>query len=181
MALGSTQPLTLWDNLPGSKGRPVRKADNLTAICEPIVWKMWDLRRITNLWRPPPVTALHLQGNSITYIHTRVCIRNRGTNVLATSRSHSDVSEIVHSERKWHGDARTQHLGRYLHLNWNLNLHHQCQLLMSFLIQVDGMRTWGNRPKNYNILYGCDCQHNKNADLRVTTKTDANMYLPYLI
>jgi hypothetical protein len=23
--------------LPGSKGRPVRKADNLTAICEPIV------------------------------------------------------------------------------------------------------------------------------------------------
>jgi hypothetical protein len=39
MALGSTQPLTEMStrNLPGSKGRPVRKADNLTAICEPIV------------------------------------------------------------------------------------------------------------------------------------------------
>jgi hypothetical protein len=24
-------------NLPGGKGRPVREADNLTAICEPIV------------------------------------------------------------------------------------------------------------------------------------------------
>jgi hypothetical protein len=24
-------------NLPGGKGRPARKADNLTAICEPIV------------------------------------------------------------------------------------------------------------------------------------------------
>jgi hypothetical protein len=24
-------------NLPGGKGRPERKADNLTAICEPIV------------------------------------------------------------------------------------------------------------------------------------------------
>jgi hypothetical protein len=39
MALGSTQPLTEIStrNLPGGKGRPARKADNLTAICQPIV------------------------------------------------------------------------------------------------------------------------------------------------
>jgi hypothetical protein len=40
MALESTQPLTEMStrNFPGVKGgRPVRKADNLTAICEPIV------------------------------------------------------------------------------------------------------------------------------------------------
>jgi hypothetical protein len=39
MALGSTQPLTKMStrNTPGVKGRPARKADNLTAICEPIV------------------------------------------------------------------------------------------------------------------------------------------------
>jgi hypothetical protein len=39
MALGSTQPLTEMStrNLPGVKERPARKADNLTAICEPIV------------------------------------------------------------------------------------------------------------------------------------------------
>jgi hypothetical protein len=39
MALGSTQPLTEMStrNVPGGKGRSVRKADNLTAICEPIV------------------------------------------------------------------------------------------------------------------------------------------------
>jgi hypothetical protein len=39
MALGSTQPLAeiSTSNLPGGKGRPARKADNLTAICEPIV------------------------------------------------------------------------------------------------------------------------------------------------
>jgi hypothetical protein len=40
-ALSLTQPLTemsTW-NLPGGGGkeRPVRKADNLTAICEPII------------------------------------------------------------------------------------------------------------------------------------------------
>jgi hypothetical protein len=39
MALGSTQPLTEMStrNHPGGKGRPARGADNLTAICEPIV------------------------------------------------------------------------------------------------------------------------------------------------
>jgi hypothetical protein len=39
MALGSTQPLTEMStrNLPGINGRPALKADNLTAICEPLV------------------------------------------------------------------------------------------------------------------------------------------------
>jgi hypothetical protein len=39
MALVLTQPLTEMSdrNLPGGKGRPARKADNLTATCEPIV------------------------------------------------------------------------------------------------------------------------------------------------
>jgi hypothetical protein len=38
MALGSIQPLTEMSTrvLPGGKERPTRKADNLTAICEPI-------------------------------------------------------------------------------------------------------------------------------------------------
>jgi hypothetical protein len=39
MALGSTQPLTEMStgNLPSIEGRPTRKADNLTVICEPFV------------------------------------------------------------------------------------------------------------------------------------------------
>jgi hypothetical protein len=39
MALGLTQHLTEMSTrkLPGGKGRPACKADNLTAICEPIV------------------------------------------------------------------------------------------------------------------------------------------------
>jgi hypothetical protein len=49
MALGSTQSLTemITRNLPGAKGHPARKADSLTAICEPTVYKMWEPRRIT--------------------------------------------------------------------------------------------------------------------------------------
>jgi hypothetical protein len=39
MALGSTQPLTEMStrNILGGKARPARRADNLTAICKPIV------------------------------------------------------------------------------------------------------------------------------------------------
>jgi hypothetical protein len=39
MVLGSTQPLTEMStmNFPGGKGRPARKADKFTAICESIV------------------------------------------------------------------------------------------------------------------------------------------------
>jgi hypothetical protein len=39
LPLGSTQPLTeiSTGNLPGGKGRPAGKADNLVTICEAIV------------------------------------------------------------------------------------------------------------------------------------------------
>jgi hypothetical protein len=55
MVLRSTQPLTeintrnlLWGG--GGKGRPALKAENLTAIYESIVYKVWDPRRLTTLW-----------------------------------------------------------------------------------------------------------------------------------
>jgi hypothetical protein len=52
MALGPTQPLTEMSTskVTGGKERAVREADNLTAICEPIVQKMWDPQRLTTLW-----------------------------------------------------------------------------------------------------------------------------------
>jgi hypothetical protein len=53
MALGSTQTLIEMSirNLPGvGKVAAARKADNLTAICHPIVKKMWEPRRLTTLW-----------------------------------------------------------------------------------------------------------------------------------
>jgi hypothetical protein len=58
MALQSTQPLTEMNtrNVSGGKGRPARKVDNLTAICEPTLWKMWEPRRLTTPWAS---TACH--------------------------------------------------------------------------------------------------------------------------
>jgi hypothetical protein len=51
MAVGSPQRLTEMStrNVPGVKGRPARKADNLSALCEPTVQKMWQPRRLTTL------------------------------------------------------------------------------------------------------------------------------------
>jgi hypothetical protein len=34
----------------GGKGRSALKADILSVICEPIVYKMWEPRRLTTLW-----------------------------------------------------------------------------------------------------------------------------------
>ena len=45
MVLGLTQPLTEMSKgifLGVNGGRPVREADKLAAICEPIVYKMWE-------------------------------------------------------------------------------------------------------------------------------------------
>jgi hypothetical protein len=51
MALESTQPLTNeYQESSGGKARPVRRADNLTAICEPdCLEKIWEPRRLRTL------------------------------------------------------------------------------------------------------------------------------------
>jgi hypothetical protein len=50
MILGSTKSVTEMStrDIPGGKWGPVCKAD-LTAICEPIVYKMLEPRRLTKL------------------------------------------------------------------------------------------------------------------------------------
>jgi hypothetical protein len=62
MALGSTQPLTEMStrNLPGGKKRPARRADNLAAICEPNVWKMWEPQPLTTLRASTACTGITL-------------------------------------------------------------------------------------------------------------------------
>jgi hypothetical protein len=74
MALGSTQPLTEMGtrNLPGRKGRPARGDDNLTAICEPIVQKMWEPRRLTTQW-----ASNACYGDSFTISWQSVVVKTR--------------------------------------------------------------------------------------------------------
>jgi hypothetical protein len=57
----------------GSKARPVCDADNLTAICEPIVYIMWDPQHLATLW-----ASSAYYGDSFTfyllYVHVEVCV-----------------------------------------------------------------------------------------------------------
>jgi hypothetical protein len=62
--------LCTW-KLPGGKGRPARKADNITAICEPTVWKIWEPRRLTTLW-----TSTACYRDSFSFIALRSLFHN---------------------------------------------------------------------------------------------------------
>jgi hypothetical protein len=55
MALGSTQSLTEMNTKtrPGGKGRPARKANNLTAICEPTVQRKYGSHDVSQDYGPP--------------------------------------------------------------------------------------------------------------------------------
>jgi hypothetical protein len=79
----------------------------------------WSLDISLPCWPLRPVAALPLRRNSITYIHTCVVSEMEAKNILATCRGYSHVSE------SGTGRETSQRLCRYLHLNWNLNLHHQ--------------------------------------------------------
>jgi hypothetical protein len=97
MAMGSTQPLTEMStrNLLGVKGGlRARKADNLTAFCEPIVEKMWEPRRLTTLWAPTACYKVRALW-SFARVRTVVLLLL----YIAVARQHKDVYNTAVSTR----------------------------------------------------------------------------------
>jgi hypothetical protein len=90
MALGLTQPLTEMStrNFPGGKRRPALKADNLTAICEQTVYKMWA-RRLTTLWA---FTGCYRDSFTVYLFSTMRFFSKYTYDVLGCTYSDSDFS-----------------------------------------------------------------------------------------
>jgi hypothetical protein len=90
MALGLTQSLTQMSsrNLPGGEGRPARKADILTAICEPIVEEMWKPRCLTTLR-----ASTNCYRNTFTF-YVRVSIPTAGTQTKKEIKEQMENQQI---------------------------------------------------------------------------------------
>jgi hypothetical protein len=77
MALVSTEPLTEMStrNFPGSKRRPDRRADNLAAIYEPNICKLWEPQPLTTLRATTACTeiALPLTALLFTFRTSALC------------------------------------------------------------------------------------------------------------
>jgi hypothetical protein len=97
IAVGSTQPMTEMStrNLPGTKGRLVHEADNLTAICEPVVWKIWE-RRLTTLW-----ASMACYRDSVTFFIT--------LKIESVLKTHIETRNRNNTKTNVHRIRSTQH------------------------------------------------------------------------
>jgi hypothetical protein len=122
MALGSTQLLTEMStrNIHGGKGRPARKADNFTAICEPTVYKMWEPQHLTALWvstaryrdtftfYSSEVTSTHF------YVFPYKKCRKFLTIVPRLAQRHQKESLARKMRQRWSGIRLVRSLGLYI-------------------------------------------------------------------
>jgi hypothetical protein len=88
----------------GSRARPVRRADNLATICEPIVQAMWDPQHFTTLWASkacyfsyPQVafTAVRVQYDTINVKRPHMLVAPWSRAFLDTLNSRSARQEIT--------------------------------------------------------------------------------------
>jgi hypothetical protein len=110
MVLGPTQFLREMStrNLPGGKGRPVREADNPTAICEPTKCGSLDVSQPYRLPRPVTVIALPslpFPGLSFTWESEFSCFNEKFENGrVTTAKARREASE--HNEKRYNMEAK---------------------------------------------------------------------------
>jgi hypothetical protein len=74
MAMGSTQPLTEMSTRNLGKGRPAHKSDNLTAICELIIWRKCRSLDVSHPYGPSgPVPSPYTKLSVASYVVISGC------------------------------------------------------------------------------------------------------------
>jgi hypothetical protein len=106
---GTTHPQTEM-NLPEDKGRPPRKVENLIAVCEPTIYKIWELPRPINLWAPTTCErdsfnvlqfiASNVSQNSAFGIAISFWLDDRGSTVRVSARLRTFFSTSSKSSLK---------------------------------------------------------------------------------
>jgi hypothetical protein len=66
-------------------------ADNLTAICDPIVYKMWEPRHLTTLWAS---TASY--RDSFTFFTFLTCMYNTLMSIFAFNIPRQSADSVTH-------------------------------------------------------------------------------------
>jgi predicted transglutaminase-like protease len=84
----------------GSRGRPVRRADNLTAICEPIVQTMWNPQHVTTLWSSrscygDSFTLLYFYCHIIIIIIIIICSFVHLVHLITPSATHTTQRRMI--------------------------------------------------------------------------------------
>jgi hypothetical protein len=91
----------------GNKGQPVCKADNLTIIFEPTVYKMWEPQHITTLWsfysllqatwieKNPFHIRRNNKVNSFVIIKGHVICAYSGFNTVSTQQQSEGIPPLI--------------------------------------------------------------------------------------
>jgi hypothetical protein len=108
---------------PCGAARSVRKADNLTAICEPTVETMWDPQHVTTL---PVPTACY--GDSFTLIYVGDIRTSQETHLWVRTACYGDSFTLIyvgniHASQETHLCVRTACYGDSFTLIYVGNIH----------------------------------------------------------
>jgi hypothetical protein len=116
MALESTQPLTEMStrSLPGDKGWPALKCDNLTTMCEPIVYKCGSLD-VSQPYGPPcPVTGVAMPFTSLLLCDSATEENSSDRATLVPNVAETKVSIASEREDLW--KAMEQLQKKWIHI-----------------------------------------------------------------
>jgi hypothetical protein len=109
-SLRTTQIVTNedWESSSGAKGcRPGRRADNLTAICEPVAYKKWEHGCLIPYRSPRPVIRIASPSDVLQHAKRYAAPCGYAT-LVSVARGGGDRSDMIYDHRSTVNTATTE-------------------------------------------------------------------------